>query len=196
MRLSSVSCFAQIVLLLMVIGSARTLAAGQVKQFGDWSTGNADDGTYTIAITSNLDGDSLGEFCYLDKHCEWRFSMSNFRCEPGAQSIVLLNAKGGADAVSTQCVGELIPNTWTSKILQWSALEGVIQDNQEIAFAVPGIGTGFRVIRFSLRGASMATASIGAPINPNGPNARPQPARDTNLLSAGVSEILCVSRVI
>ncbi len=78
------------------------------KVFGDWNTGVSDDGSYASALTVNLDGEALAEFCYLDKHCEWRFSTQNFRCEPGVKSVMLLNSSTGTDSVETECIGELL----------------------------------------------------------------------------------------
>jgi hypothetical protein len=59
----------------------------------------------------------------------------------------------------------------------------VVNNNLEVAFAIAGQGTSFKVIRFSLQGMTAATAGIGGPINPNAPNARTsRVARDEETL--------------
>jgi hypothetical protein len=157
---------------------ATSANAGDSKQFEDWYRAAADDGSYVFAVTSNLNGDSLGEFCYLDKHCEWRFTIKNFSCDPGAKSTILVNANAGTNSVETKCLGSLIKDAWTSQIMNWSTFESVVENNPEVGFAIAGQGTSFRAIRFSLRGMKAATASIGAPINPAAPNASAKPAKD------------------
>ena len=84
---------------------ANVAQAGVTATFGDWSTGTTEDGSAISAITLNLDGDALAEFCYLDKHCEWRFSIKNFSCTPGQKSVVLLNASTGTNSAMTECLG-------------------------------------------------------------------------------------------
>ena len=163
---------------LMLAGRAFS-GVGAVKTYEDWYTVAEDDGSYVSAITANLDGDTLAEHCYIDRHCEWRFSTKNFTCTPGVKSVVLANSKAGANSVNTECVGSLVKELWTTKILQWSSFEMVVDNNQELALAIPGQGTSFRVIRFSLRGMKAATASIGGAIVPGA--AKASPARDVTL---------------
>jgi hypothetical protein len=159
-----------------------SLALADTTSYQDWATGVSSDGSYLSALTANFNSDVLAEFCYQDKHCEWRFGTKGFSCEVGAKSVMLVNAATGTNAITTECIGEIVKGSWTSRIVNWSAFETVLVNNQDVAFAIAGQGTAFRVIRFSLRGMPAATASIGGAINPNAPAAgTPASARDETL---------------
>jgi hypothetical protein len=135
------------------------------QQYQDWIAGGVPNMTMNGAATTNSAGDTLAEFCYPDRHCEWRFTIK-VGCDPTAKGIVLINGEEAFSASSVTCLGQLTDDKaeYTYRIENWKELEGILAATGEVAIVLPMKGTMVKVFRFSTKGAIGATAYIGGPI--------------------------------
>lgn len=139
-----------VLLFLSICGNA--LADRQ--KVGDWLVDVGEN--YTEAFTSNDSGSTFGLFC-LSESCSFYFDV-NTRCEDDEQTFVLINAESGAAYVNVKCV-----IFHTEKVVRYLnvaqdiAIANSITQGNIIGIAIPMISGNFKVVRFSLNGAMVAT---------------------------------------
>jgi len=159
-------------LMLLALISGTAVAAGNLPEqtYQDWTAGgSSDDQITTFAVTVNVDGDALGEFCYKNTHqCEWRYS-SKIVCSNDEKGFVLINSDNLFNGSATTCLGTLIkskPNEYVRRIENWRAVEDVLTSEgaTTLGICIPLQNTQFQVSRWSVRGAVPATAYMGGPI--------------------------------
>ncbi|PAU56727.1 hypothetical protein BZL41_18990 [Pseudomonas sp. PIC25] len=138
--------------------SSLAAASAVVETFSDWSVIHAKDSVDLIAITQNKAGGYLAFRCFVDtQKCVHVFS-AGFECKVGAAVPVLVNTPASALSVQTSCASNSVE--YELRVDDQSQIHEVLQQDGVIGFAFP-INSGlFKVVRYSLEGASEAMGYV------------------------------------
>ena len=126
------------------------------QSYGDWSVGASDDGAIVTAETRNESGASFGLLCFTGNgDCMWSLDTQP-DCEHGALYPIMANTESGAYSLAMRCA-----KSGTAKRLvftDFAPLEEIVTNSQgRVGFAIPMKDGQFRVVRFSMRGAHLAS---------------------------------------
>jgi len=134
-------------------------AAAQTDNVGSWMVSTQSD-TALYAVTVNDSGALLGQFCYPEQgSCMWLLGMST-GCQEGDKYPVLLNSDRGAQSVEIYCDGKLESGLYRYAFTDFDAMQNHVKDSTRIGFAVPLRADQFRVVRFTLDGATRAIQAM------------------------------------
>lgn len=150
--------------------------------YGDWQAGVTDDRTMMYAYTTNDSGNVFGEWCSVTTgNCTWMIGLTT-GCEQESSYPVLANSDKVAAALDIKCGGK-IEDTQLSRyqFTNFKSVEGLLKNAHRIGFALPMQGDQFRVVRFSLRGSSTATATMEGAVAKLAKPGRTRDTRDTVL---------------
>jgi hypothetical protein len=147
-------------------------AIADEQHVGDWIVDFG--GTYTEAFTANQSGSTFGLFC-MSGSCTFYLD-TNTRCSEGGSIPMLINSDSGATYVLSSCFhltqGQRV--RYVNSIRDRDVVTA-ISSGGVIGFAIPLASGEFKVVRFSLNGATSATQRAVA-----GLKSRPG-TRDTGL---------------
>ena len=147
-------------IVLAVIATAIPTASAQQRKnktiaYGDWTVLLSSDGKDLIAATSQDSDKLLGYRCFTSEAKCVHTIITATRCVDGARYPVLINASSGSLTLDCLCsdnegTHELLP-------LDWDGFHRTLTDSSGyIGFAIPLEDGRFKVVRFSLAGATQA----------------------------------------
>lgn len=132
-------------------------------RFGDWV---ADvNGDYRESFTSNDSGSSIGVLCGGNTEACIAYLRSNTVCAEGAKQVALVNLQSGAFPIEMICAKIEIDSQseFVSFLGDYGTMRGAMLRNNDIGIALPMQDGQFKVLRFSLRGASQAIEAVEKP---------------------------------
>lgn len=136
--------------ILAVVVPASALA--QSSRHGDWTV--SADASGTEAATINKSGSIFGFACIVSiDRCIYYIS-THTTCDQGASSAILISSDSGALASTINCIK--LGDSYYNSIQSTSDLATAISKGTTIGIAIPMESGQFKVVRFSLIGASVA----------------------------------------
>jgi hypothetical protein len=141
----------------LVVGFVSLVGAPlvQAEVYGDWladTTGR----TTLYAASVNDDGNILGQFCTLaEGSCVWLIGLKA-SCQKGERHSVLANSQAGTLHLEVLCDGPLVGDLHRYAFTNFDLVDALLKQSGRVGFAIPLQDDQFRIIRFSLRGASTA----------------------------------------
>lgn len=134
----------------------------EVRNFDDWAMSYSTEGTPFI-LTRNDSGSLFGQWCDAEESsCYWILA-SQTPCKKGNEAPALVSAEGGVTAITTICS---TPITVAGKLMYrvllspFDDMEKIIKGGARISFALAVENDNFRVIRYSLKGVSLANLAM------------------------------------
>lgn len=134
-------------------------AAALSANYGDWQVTDASDGSSLVAITINDSGSGFGMACTAPDSCMWLLVM-NSSCKPGDSYTLLVNSAKSADTLDIYCDKQLGDAGWRYFFKDFDKSSKAFGDSGRIGFAVAENDGQFRVVRFSLNGATQALVRL------------------------------------
>lgn len=130
------------------------------QTYGSWTVGTGSDGM-PFVVTTNDSGAMLGKWCTATSAtCFWMLVTTQPKCQEGAMPPMLVNAAGlGAKAINSTCVQPITISgqiNYRLLLAPHDDVENIVSGATKIGFAMALEEDGFRVIRFSLNGSSLA----------------------------------------
>ncbi len=164
---------------LAVCVGALTFSCASAQTVGDW--------TYSLrdpfyAATINDSGNVFGQWCDLDDRSCFYLVAFPTRCEEDDKYPVLINSDKGSFSTTLICRGKLKNrNLYRYVFANFDQIDGLAKSAQRVGVAIPLEGDEFRVIRFSLVGASVALTAMRAAGDRAVPASDRRGTRDQNL---------------
>lgn len=145
---------------LAVLSFASLTGYAHAGSVGDWTYTLAD--TY-YAATVNDSGSAFGQWCNTnERSCLYLVAMST-RCDTDDTYPALINTDTGALPVTLICRGKLSDrNLYRYVISDFSKIDKMVKTSKRFGIAIPLQADEFKVIRFSLEGASVAISAMRA----------------------------------
>ena len=129
--------------------------------FGDWQAGVTDDRSMMFAYTANDSGNVFGEWCSVKSgDCTWMLGLST-SCEQESSYPVLANTDTTAAPLDIVCGGKIEDSNLSRyQFTNFQNVDKLLKKSRRLGIALPMQSDQFRVVRFSLKGCSEATATM------------------------------------
>lgn len=131
--------------------------------FRDWVAGVTHDGASYYAATTNASGEVFGQWC--SRHsgdCVWLIGMS-VGCDRDSAYPVLANSGLGGESLTITCGGTIADtNLSRYSFSDFDSITKLVSGAGGVGFAIPMQSDQFRVVRFSLVGATQALNAMHA----------------------------------
>lgn len=128
------------------------------QKFQDWTTTRGVNSDVVAAETANDSSGYFGMLCYISSQdCYWALVIEP-TCENGSSYPVMANTDAGAQSLELTCIH--VGKEGVDKLMvfrDFDAISELAKKGSRVGFAVPMKGGQFRVMRFSLLGASAAS---------------------------------------
>lgn len=129
------------------------LAFANLIQATDWYADTSKEDV-VFALTLNDTGNIFGKFCFKENSsCVYLLGM-RIACKSGNQYPVLVNSDVGSYSLSVYCFDEVKKGLFRYGFTNFNDINNIVHSASKIGFAFPMEGDQFKVIRFSLDGAT------------------------------------------
>jgi hypothetical protein len=143
----------------VIIGLFSTLCSAESHRIGDW-TWSTNNPSFYYAGTVNPDKHFLGQYCYIkSKNCMYlaRFSIT---CRKGSEIPAMMNSDRRSSHIKLYCGKKLSKGGSAIILKKFKDVKRVIRGSNEVTFAIPMTSGRYKIIRFSLDGASSAISAM------------------------------------
>lgn len=164
---------------LALLSLALTSGYGYAGSVGDWAYSLTE--TY-YAATINDSGSAFGQWCDTDEaSCFYMVAMKT-RCDSDDAYPALINTDSGALSVKLICKGKHKErDLYRYVISDFSKVDTLVKSGKRVGIAIPIDSDEFRVIRFSLDGASVAVTAMRSAVSASVNNPGRRDTRDKRL---------------
>jgi hypothetical protein len=133
------------------------------------------------AATINDSGHVFGQWCDVeDQSCIYLLAMST-SCEQDYRYPVLVNSDAGSLSTTVVCRGRLDSGKYRYVLSNFEDIDGLVKKAKRIGLAIPLEGDQFRVLRFSLDGATVALTVMRGAAEKAAPEKPAKNTRDQKL---------------
>lgn len=133
-------------------------------QLGDWVLVTKIAGMPIVSTSSGTS--ELGVFCLQGESCHPYLFIDGLCGGEALRIPVLVNANNGAVPLVASCRN--LKNSWFLVLEDYDDMKMVLEAGGDAGFAIPLASGQFRVIRFSMRGASRALQEVQRLSSPGG----------------------------
>lgn len=134
-------------------------ALAEPVRSGDWFVDFVEN-RFLYAATINDAGSVFGQYCFpAEGKCLYLIGLRT-RCEAGHDYLALANTDAGAQTFEIYCNGELANGRYQYVFKNFDDIDQLVKQGRRVGFALPMQGDEFKVVRFSLRGASNAITGM------------------------------------
>lgn len=154
-----------------IIGIALLFVAGgvaqaQVQTFGDWSVVRSDNGDMVAATLENGTQYMLGYRCFKTLGQCAHVLVADIDCTDGQMYPVLVNSDYASLSMNALCENNKSTGKAELVLSEFDSIHKIVEKGTIVGFSIPLANGLFKVVRFSLNGASQAmqyaSDSVGA----------------------------------